>query len=163
MKRAVFVGTGEGVRTPVDSPTYFGLSSQPEEPVEEGTGVGCSESFSPKSALENDDSAFWEITIGGFARLDIGGFDSILGGGRPVSRWKGASEILGLGILGGGGPASRGVLKAFSQEPGRGSPGDGPIAAEKLGPGRPGTEMLEEDGDVLGWIFSTLSTLSSAT
>ncbi len=79
----------------------------------------------------------------------------------PVSRWKGASEV--LGCLGRGGPASSGVRKAFSQDPGRGSLADGAIAAEKLGPGRPGTEMLDDDDDVLGWIFSTFSTLSSAT
>ena len=163
VKRAVFLGVGDGVRTPVDSPTYLGLSSQPGELDEEGKGVGCSESLSPKSGPKVDDPVFWDITRGGFAGLDMAGFASILGGGMPVSRWKGASEILGLGILGGGGPASSGVLKAFSQDPGRGSPGDGAIAAEKLGPGRPGTEMLGEDGDVLGWIFSTFSTLSSAT
>src|SRR5436309_2855299 len=63
LKRAAFFGIGEGVRTPVDSPTYFGLSSQPE----------------------------------------------------------------------------------------------------KLGPRRPGTEMLDDNGDGLGWILSTFSTLSSAT
>ncbi len=163
MNRAVFFETGDGVKTPVDSPTYLGLSSQPDEPVEDGRGDGLSENFSPESILEPDEPVFSEITRGGFAGLDIVGFASILGGGMPVSRWKGASEILGLGSFGGGGPASSGVRKAFSQDPGRGSLGDGAIGAEKLGPGRPGTEMLDDDGDVLGWILSTFSTLSSAT
>jgi len=161
VKRAAFLGASEGVKTPVDSPTYLGLSSQPEEPLEDGAAGGCSESLSPKS--ETDDPVFSEITRGGFAGLGIVGFASILGGGTPVSCWKGASEILGLGIFGGGGPASSGVRKAFSQDPGRGSLSDGAIAAEKLGPGRPGTETLDDDGNVLGWIRSTFSTRSSAT
>ena len=163
MKRATFFGTGEGVRIPVDSPTYLGLSSHADEPVEDEREVGLSENLSLGSELKLDDPVFSEITRGGFAGFDIGGFISILGGGMPVSRWKGASEILGLGSLGGGGPASSGVLKAFSQDPARGSLEDEPIAAEKLGPCRPGTDMLEDDGDVIGWTRSTFSTLSSAT
>jgi len=163
VNRAVFFELGEGVRTPVDSPTYLGLSSQPDEAVEDGRGVGFSENLSPESGLEPEDPVFSEITRSGFAGLDMVGFASILGGGMPVSRWKGASEILELGSLGEGGPASSGVLKAFSQDPGRGSLGDVAIPAEKLGPGKPGTDMLDDDGDGLGWIFSTFSTLSSAT
>jgi hypothetical protein len=162
VNRAVFFETGEGVKTPVDSPAYFGLSSQPEEPGEDGTGVGLSEKLSPAPEPEKDDPVFSEITSGGVIGFETC-FVSILGGGMPVSRWKGASEVLGRGILGAGGPASRGVLKAFSQDPGRGSLGDGAMVAEKLGPGRPGTEMLDDDGCILGLIFSTFSTRSSAT
>ena len=163
MKRAALFGIGEGIRMPVDSPTYLGLSSQADEPVEDGRGVSFSENLSLESGLEPEDPVFSEITRGGFAGLEVGFFTSILGGGTPVSRWKGASEILELGSLGEGGPASSGVLKAFSQDPGRGSLGDVAIPAEKLGPGKPGTDMLDDDGDGLGWIFSTFSTLSSAT
>ncbi len=71
--------------------------------------------------------------------------------------------MLGLGVFGVGGPASNGVLKAFSQDPGRGSLGDEAIAAEKLGPERPGTETLDDDAEVPGRTFSTFSTRSSAT
>lgn len=162
MNRATFFGDGEAVRTPVDSPTYLGLSSQPAEPVEDGTGVGFSENLSPESEPETDDPVFSEITSGWVAGFETC-FISTLGGGMPVSRWKGASEVLGLGILGEGGPASSGVLKAFSQDPGRGSLCDVAIVAEKLGPGRPGTEMLDIEGELPGWIFSTFSTRSSAT
>ena len=146
----------------MDSPTYLGLSSQRGELVEDGRGVGFSENLSPASEPETDDPVFSEITT-----CEVAGFEtcfiSILGGGMPVSRWKGASEVLGLGILGEGGPASSGVLKAFSQEPGRGSLDEEGIVAEKLGPGRPGTEMLDDDGCILGLNFSTFSTRSSAT
>jgi hypothetical protein len=157
---ATLFGIADGVRTPVVSPTYLGLSSQPGELVEDEMTVGWSENLSPEIGPEANDPVFSEITIGGFIGVDVGGFTSILGGGMPVSRWKGASEMLGIGILGAGGPASRGVLKAFSQDPGRGSLGDGAIAAEKLGPARPGTERADDGGGVVGW---TLSTLSSAT
>ena len=150
------------MRTPVDSPTYFGLSSQPEALAEGAITVGLSENLSPESRSSTEDPVFSEITRGGFAGLWIIGFISILGGGNPVSCWKGASEILGLRVLGIGGPASRGVLNAFSQDPGRGSLG-GAIADEKLGDGRPGTEMLDEIADMPGRTFSTFSTRSSAT
>src|SRR5260370_36862644 len=49
---------------------------------------------------------------------------SILGGGTPVSRPKGTSSRFApvdLALI--GGPASRGVRNAFSQDPGRGSLG----------------------------------------
>ena len=94
VKRAVFFGTGEGVKTPEDSPTYLGLSSQPEEPVDDGTIAGFSENLSPESGLETNDPVFSEITRGGFAELETGGFSSIRGGGIPVSCWNGASETL---------------------------------------------------------------------
>ena len=113
----IFFGTGEGVKTPVVSPTYFGLSSQPEALAEGAITVGLSENLSPESRSDTKDPVFPEITRGGFAGVWIVGFISILGGRNPVSCWKGASEILGLGILGVGGPASRGVLNAFSQDP----------------------------------------------
>jgi hypothetical protein len=147
---ATLFGIADGVRTPVVSPTYLGLSSQPEELVEDGMTVGLSENLSPEIGPETDDPVFSEITIGGFVEVAVRGFTSILGGGMPVSRWNGASEMLGLGILGAGSPASRGVLKAFSQDPGRGSLGDGAIAAEKVGPARPGTEMADDGGGVAG-------------
>ena len=141
------------MRTPVDSPTYLGLSSQAEA---DETTVGLSENLS--STFELDTRDFSDMIKGGFADADIGGFASILGGGRPVSFWKGASETPDFRIFGIGGPASSGVLNAFSQDPGRGSLGGEDMAAEKLGAGRPGTETLDIDG--AGWI---LSTLSSAT
>src|SRR5207245_11309707 len=99
------------------------------------------------SRSSTEDPVFSEITRGGFAGVWIVGFISILGGRNPVSCWKGASEILGLGVLGIGGPASRGVLNAFSQDPGRDSLG-GVIADEKIGGGRPGPEMIDDKADL---------------
>src|SRR3989442_13270973 len=117
LKRAAFFGIGEGVRTPVDSPTYFGLSSQPEE-LGEGIGVGCSESLSSESGPQTDCPVFSEITRGALAGLDIVGFSSILGSSRPASRCKGPSQILELGILAAVVPAFTGGLKGFSRDPG---------------------------------------------
>jgi hypothetical protein len=148
------------VRTPVDSPTYLGLSSQAEA---DETTVGLCENLLSAAGSDTNDPVFSDMTSGGAARFDMVGFVSILGGGRPVSFWKGASKTLGLRILGAGGPASSGVLKAFSQDPGRGSLGGAGIAAEKLGAGRPGTEMLDDKADIPGRTFSTFSTRSSAT
>jgi len=146
-----------GVRTPVDSPTYFGLSSQPEEE----TTIGFSESLLSASGLDTGDLS--EITRGGLGEADIGGFASIRGGGMPVWLWKGASEIFLPRIFGAGGPASSGVLNAFSHDPGFGSTGGEAIAAEKLGDGRPGTETLDVDGVLIEGIFSTLSSATCAS
>src|SRR5207247_5842257 len=66
-------------------------------------------------------------------------------------------------IFGEGGPASRGVLNAFSHDPGFGSPGGEAIAAAKLGDGRPGTETLDVDGVLSEGIFSTLSSATCAS
>src|SRR5207245_11621092 len=114
---AIFFGAADGVRTPVVSPTYFGLSSQPEDFAEGAITVGLSENLLLESCSGAEDPVFPEITRGGLAGLWIVGFISILGGGCRVSCWKGASEMLGPGVLGVGGPASRGVLNAFSQDP----------------------------------------------
>src|SRR6266568_3879881 len=80
VKRATFLGKGEGVRTPVDSPTNLGLSSQAEA---EETTIGLSENLSSTSGLETGD--FSDMIKGGFAETEGRGFASILGGGRPVS------------------------------------------------------------------------------
>jgi len=81
----------------------------------------------------------------------------------PVWLWKGASEIFLPRIFGAGGPASSGVLNAFSHDPGFGSPGGEAIAAEKLGDGSPGTEMLAAEGDLGEGTFSTLSSATCAS
>src|SRR5438094_8889075 len=109
--RAVFFKP-VGVRTPVDSPTYLGLSSQPEA---EATTTGFSENLPSASGLDTGD--FSEMTRGGLGKTGIGSLASILGGGMPVSIWKGASETFLPRIVGVGGPASSGVLNALSQDP----------------------------------------------
>src|SRR5439155_117175 len=155
--RAVFFKP-VGVRTPVDSPTYLGLSSQPEA---EATTTGFSENLPSASGLDTGD--FSEMTRGGLGKTGIGSLASILGGGMPVSLWKGASETFLPRILGVGGPASSGVLNAFSQDPRFGSQGGEAIAAAKLGEGRPGTETLDVDGVLSAGIFSTLSSATCAS
>src|SRR3989449_10239185 len=144
--RAVFFKP-VGVRTPVDSPTYLGLSSQPEE---EETTTGFSENLS--SASRPDTGDFSDMTRGGLGEKGIGCLASILGGGIPVSLWKGASETFLPRIFGAGGPASSGVLNAFSHDPGF-PPGGEAIAAAKLGDGRPGTETLDVEGVLREGIF----------
>jgi hypothetical protein len=136
----------------------LGLSSQPEA---EATTVGFSENL--LSALELDIDDLSVITKAGFDEGGIGGFASILGRGIPVSLWKGTSDALRPRIFGAGGPASSGVLNAFSQDPGLGSPGGEAIAAEKLGAGRPGTEMLDVEVDLSEGILSTLSSATCAS
>src|SRR5213080_3392244 len=155
--RAVFFKP-VGVRTPVDSPTYLGLSSQPEA---EATTTGFSENLPSASGLDTGD--FSDMTRGGLGEEGIGGLASILGGGMPVSLWKGASETFLPRIFGAGGPASSGVLNAFSHDPGFGSPGGEAIAAAKLGDGRPGTETLDVEGVLREGIFSTLSSATCAS
>src|SRR5947199_8448985 len=100
---------------------------------------------------------------GGLGEASIGGLASILGGGMPVSLWKGASEAFLPRIFGAGGPASRGVLNAFSHDPGFGSPGGEAIAATKLRDRRPGTETLDVDGVLIEGIFSTLRSATCAS
>src|SRR2546426_5577822 len=66
---------------------------------------------------------FSVIMIIGFEKAGepVDGTGSILGGGTPVSRSKGTSSrpvAVDRALI--GGPASRGVRNAFSQDPGRG-------------------------------------------
>src|SRR5438094_10397024 len=109
--RAVFFKPA-GVRTPVDSPTYLGLSSQPEA---EATTTGFSENLPSASGLNT--GGFSEMTRGGLGKAGIGSFASILGGGMPVSLWKGASEAFLPRIFGEVETASRCVLNAFYHDP----------------------------------------------
>src|SRR6267143_4395549 len=103
------------------------------------------------------------MTKGGLDEGGIRGLASILGGGIPVSLWKGASDTFRPRISGTGVPASSGVLNAFSQDPGFGAPGGEAIAAEKLGAGRPGTETLAVEVDLSEGILSTLSSATCAS
>src|SRR5437879_12246841 len=97
------------------------------------------------------------MTRGGLGEEGIGGLASILGGGLTVKLWKGTSETFLPRIFGAGGPASSGVLNAFSHDPGFGSPGGEAITAAKLRDGRPGTETLDADGGVRDAISSRLT------
>ncbi len=150
----IFLGAGDGLRIPFDSPKYFGLSSQLEEIV--GIDVldsgGLSNGLS--SSIENEVlgllSGFGATMIGGRDDTPVHavctgtcGFSSILGGGTLGSRSKPGCASLGAEDLTTGGPASRGVLNAFSQEPGLGS------ASARLG--------CTGGGMGPRWVFSILS------
>ena len=128
----VFLGGGEGLRIPFDSPKYFGLSSQLEEIV--GVGVLASARLSSglSSPIENEVpsllSGFGVTIIGGRDDMPVDAvctgtccFISILGGATLGSRSKLGCTSFVTEDLTTGGPASSGVLKAFSQEPGLGS------------------------------------------
>src|SRR2546427_10131250 len=123
--RAVFFKP-VGVRTPVDSPTYLGLSSQPEA---EATTTGFSENLPSASGLDTGD--FPEMTRGGLGKTGIGSLASILGGRMPVSLWKRPSETFRPHILGVRGPCSSALLHASSQHSTFGSPAGEIIAAGK--------------------------------
>ena len=130
----VFLGRGEGLSMPFDSPKNFGLSSQLEEiiGVDGLAETGFSNGLSP---IADDtgpglSSALVAIIVGGLGEklveeavgAGIGCFSSILGGATLSSRSKPApASFMDEDLDGAGGPASRGVLKAFSQEPGLGS------------------------------------------
>ncbi len=142
---------------PFDSPMYFGLSSQVEEPVEEDVSVVLDFSKVLSGSMVDADVAlflpFSVIMIGGFAEITGwgGALASILGGGTPVSFSKGVSGKLGPEVLAvAGGPASSGVLKAFSQEPALGSLE--PVARAEAGTGGAPT-----------WAFSILSSATCAS
>ena len=71
-----------------------------------------------------DFSALFSLIIIGLIRAGVlvGGTGSIRGGGTPVSRPKGTSpRFAPVDLTLTGGPASNGVRKAFSHDPGRGS------------------------------------------
>ncbi len=129
-------GGGEGLSIPFDSPKYFGLSSQIEEigevagPDKAGLMNGLSAPI--EKGVSGLSSAFELIIVGGLDDMPVeeavgtgmGCFNSILGGATLGSRSKLASASFAdddLTVI--GGPASSGVLKAFSHEPGLGSVG----------------------------------------
>lgn len=117
---------------------------------------GLSENLLPTSTRDVGESDFSGTTNGGIVWGASDGRGSILGGGIPVSRSKGAWEAVGEEILGVAGPASSGVRKAFSHDPARGSldESDEELCLVKLGPGR-----LDDMDGVIG----AFSTRSSAT
>jgi hypothetical protein len=134
----IFLGGGEGLSIPFDSPKNFGLSSQLEEIVGvDGLAETC---FSNGLSTLTDDtdpglsSDFVAIIIGGLGEMFVeeavgtgtGCLSSTLGGATLGSRSEPVSaSFVNEDLTGEGGPASSGVLKAFSQEPGLGSVGAG--------------------------------------
>jgi len=116
---------------PLVSPRYFGLSSQVGELALPTVGIGGLSTVFSRAILVFS-GGFSEIPRALVAKLVCGiVLGSVLGDGgwsvtdscsnavsdetKPVER-----------VLGDGGPASIGVRNAFSQEPTRGSAGDGP-------------------------------------
>ncbi len=150
----IFLGGGDGLRIPCDSPKYFGLSSQLEEIV--GVDVADSDGLSNRlsSSIGNEVpdllSGLGATMIGGRDDTPVDdvcrgtcGFSSILGGRTLGSRSKLGCVSFAAEDLTTGGPASRGVLNAFSQEPGLGS------ARARLGCTGGGMGPM--------WVFSILS------
>ncbi len=149
----IFLGGEDGLRIPFDSPKYFGLSSQLEiVGVDVLDSAGLSNGLS--SFIENEVpgllSGFGATMIDGRDDTPVDdvwrgtcGLSSILGGGTLGSRSKPGCASFAAEDLTTGGPASRGVLKAFSQEPGLGS------ASARLGCASGGMGPM--------WVFSILS------
>ena len=109
------MGGDEGVRIPIVSPLYFGLSSQlAEDGVDIGGSVGFSGGLSSICSPVSVGVLSW--TTVGVAGLTMGEISSVRGEGLLVLRWKRGSESPEPKTFVGGGPASSGVLKAFSQD-----------------------------------------------
>ena len=130
----ILLGGDEGLSMPFDSPKYLGLSSQLDA-IGEAAGSDADGLLNGLSTPVEDgvtvlSSGFDAIIVGGLEDVIVGEaigtgmgcFNSILGGAKLGSRPKLASVSFAdddLTVI--EGTASRGVLKAFSQDPGRGS------------------------------------------